>query len=62
MVVTPTQSQFPEGRCMATMEGLVMGVPVIAPNFGPFPFLVKHGENGLLFEPDSSHDIQDEFV
>lgn len=57
LVITPTQSIFPEGRCMATMEGLVMGVPVIAPDFGPFPFLVKHGENGLLYEPDSVCDL-----
>ena len=58
VVVTPTRSDFPEGRCMATMEGLVMGVPVIAPNFGPFRYLVKHAENGLLFKPDSVSDLQ----
>jgi glycosyltransferase involved in cell wall biosynthesis len=52
ILVTPTQTKFPEGRCMATIEGLVMGVPVIAPDFGPFRYLVKHGVNGLLFEPD----------
>ena len=58
VVVTPTRSNFPEGRCMATMESLVMGVPVIAPDFGPFPYLVKHGENGLLYKPDSVTDLQ----
>ena len=58
VVVTPTQSQFPEGRCMATMEGLVMGIPVIAPDFGPFPYLVKHNVNGLLYKPDSVNDLQ----
>lgn len=59
VVITPTRSSFPEGRCMAAMEAFVMGVPVIAPNFGPFPFLVNHGENGLLFEPDSVADLTD---
>ncbi len=59
VVVTPTRSNFPEGRCMATMEGLVMGVPVIAPDFGPFPYLVDHGVNGLLYEPDSVEDLQE---
>ncbi len=58
VVVTPTRSNFPEGRCMATMEGLVMGVPVIAPDFGPFQYLVNHGENGLLFEPDSVKSLK----
>ena len=58
VVVTPTRSNFPEGRCMATMEGLVMGVPVIAPNFGPFPYLIEHEKNGLLYEPDSIADLR----
>jgi glycosyltransferase involved in cell wall biosynthesis len=53
VVVTPTRREFPEGRCMAAMEGLVAGRPVIAPGCGPFPYLVQHGKNGLLYEPDS---------
>lgn len=57
-VVTPTRRWFPEGRCMATLEGLVMGRPVIAPNFGPFPYAVRDGVNGLLFEPDSVPDLR----
>lgn len=57
-VVTPTQGWYPEGRCMAALEGLVMGRPVIAPDFGPFRFVVHHGINGLLFEPDSVKDLR----
>lgn len=57
VVVTPTQGSYPEGRCMATMEGLLMGRPVIAPDFGPFPYLVKHGINGLLYKTDSINDL-----
>ena len=53
VLVTPTQGHFPEGRCMSAMEGLVMGVPVIAPDFGPFPYLVHHEVNGLLYETNS---------
>jgi len=53
VVVTPTRSEFPEGRCMAAMEALALGVPVIAPDAGPFPFLVKDRVNGLLFRQDS---------
>jgi len=59
LVITPTQSRFAEGRCMAAMESLVLGVPVIAPRFGPFPYLVTDGVNGLLYEPDSVDDLRD---
>lgn len=59
IIVTPTKSHFPEGRCMAAMEGLALGIPVLAPNFGPFPYLVKDGLNGLLFAPDSVPDLHD---
>lgn len=57
-VITPTRSEFPEGRCMSAMESLIMQTPVIAPDFGPFPYLVKHGENGLLYAPDSIEDLE----
>jgi glycosyltransferase involved in cell wall biosynthesis len=55
--VTPTQSGFPEGRCMSALESLLVGTPVIAPDFGPFPYLVKHGETGLLYAPDSKPEL-----
>lgn len=57
VMVTPTQTTCPEGRCMAAMEGLALGVPVIAPDFGPFPYLIKNNVNGLLYEPDSVEDL-----
>ncbi len=57
-LISPTRRQFPEGRCMAAMEGLVMGVPVVAPDFGPFPYLVSHEQNGLLFHTDSINDLK----
>ena len=57
LVITPTQSRFPEGRCMAAMEGLIMGKPVIAPNFGPFPYLIEHEHSGLLYKADSVEDL-----
>lgn len=57
LLICPTQSGFPEGRCMVAMEGLVMGVPVVAPNFGPFPYLVKENENGLLYKADSTEEL-----
>jgi glycosyltransferase involved in cell wall biosynthesis len=39
------------------MEGLIKGIPVIAPDFGPFPYLVKNGVNGLLYQVDSVEDL-----
>ncbi|HTH94027.1 MAG TPA: glycosyltransferase family 4 protein [Rhodocyclaceae bacterium] len=48
-VVTPSQSRFPEGRCKTAMEAFYVGTPVVAPDYGPFPYLVEDGINGLLY-------------
>jgi len=53
VVVTPSQSRFPEGFCKSAMEALYVGVPVIAPDYGPFPYMIEDEVNGLLYEPDS---------
>ena len=52
VVVTPSQSRFPEGFCKSAMEAFYVGTPVIAPDYGPFPYMVKHEDNGLLYAPD----------
>lgn len=62
LAVTPTKSQFPEGRCMAAMEALSMNIPVIAPNFGPFPYLVKNEVNGFLYRPDSVNELKNKII
>ncbi|QKT02466.1 glycosyltransferase family 4 protein [Ectothiorhodospiraceae bacterium 2226] len=56
VVVTPTRAELPESRCKAAIESLVLGRPVIAPDAGPFPYVVRHGDNGLLFR---EHDVAD---
>ncbi|MGE3779006.1 MAG: glycosyltransferase [Pirellulaceae bacterium] len=53
LIATPTQPQLPEGRCMVALEAMVLGIPVVAPNFAAFPYAVRHGVNGLLFEAGS---------
>lgn len=58
IVVTPTRSiqdvgEAAEARCMTAMESIFMGVPVIAPDSGPFPYLIKDRFNGLLFRTNS---------
>jgi glycosyltransferase involved in cell wall biosynthesis len=42
---------------MVVLESLVLGVPVVAPRFGPFPYAIEHDVNGLLFEPGSSEAL-----
>ncbi|MCI4411988.1 MAG: glycosyltransferase family 4 protein [Thiotrichales bacterium] len=57
-IVTPTQSNFPEGRCMSAMEAFALGRTVIAPNFGPFPYLIDDQVNGLLYSVDDVDSLQ----
>lgn len=58
VVVTPSRSIFPEGFCKAAMEAFYVGTPVIAPDYGPFPYLVQHEQNGLLYPSDSIPGLQ----
>lgn len=39
-----------ELQCIAAMEGMASGLPVILANVLALPELVRHGENGFLFE------------
>jgi glycosyltransferase involved in cell wall biosynthesis len=50
-IITPTRPEFPEGRCMVVLESLVLGIPVIGPASGPFPYAVQENVNGMLFVP-----------
>lgn len=57
IAVTPSQSKFPEGFCKSAMEAMFTGTPVISPDYGPFPYLVSHESNGLLYEVDNTEDL-----
>jgi glycosyltransferase involved in cell wall biosynthesis len=57
VLVTPTRHGL-EGWPMAALEGLAIGIPVIAPAAGPFPFMIKEGINGLLYTVNSVDDLQ----
>ena len=48
---------FREGQPLVLIEACCLGVPVIASNVGGIPELVKHGQNGFLFEPGDSNQL-----
>lgn len=46
-----------EGLPLVILEAFSFGCPVIASGVGGIPELVRHGENGLLFEPENIHAL-----
>jgi glycosyltransferase involved in cell wall biosynthesis len=56
--ICATRPPLLEGRCMAILESLVMGLPAVAPDFAAFPYAIDHGENGLLFRPGDVADLE----
>jgi glycosyltransferase involved in cell wall biosynthesis len=57
VLVAPTRRGL-EGWPMSALESLAMGVPVIGPAAGPFPFMIQNEVNGLLFSADSVADLR----
>lgn len=41
-----------ESFCMVALEAMACGVPVLAPDVGGLPELIRHGESGFLAPPD----------
>jgi glycosyltransferase involved in cell wall biosynthesis len=56
VVVVP--SRWYENAPLVICEAFAAGVPVIATNLGTMPELVKHEENGLLFELDDVEGLE----
>jgi glycosyltransferase involved in cell wall biosynthesis len=46
-----------ETYSIVARESLACGVPVLASRIGALPEAVRHGENGLLFQPGSALDL-----
>jgi glycosyltransferase involved in cell wall biosynthesis len=57
LLAAPTRRGL-EGWPMAALEGLAMGVPVVAPDAGPFPFMIEDGFNGLLYTDGQIADLR----
>lgn len=45
-----------ESFCMAALEAMACGVPVLAPQVGGLPEVVTHGQTGFLYPPDDAAD------
>lgn len=46
-----------ESYSIVAREAMACGIPVIASRLGALPEAIRHGENGLLFEPGSPLDL-----
>jgi glycosyltransferase involved in cell wall biosynthesis len=50
-------SQWQEAFCLAVVEGMSAGLPIVASRIGGLPELVEDGENGFLFDPRSDVEL-----
>lgn len=55
-------SQFYEVFPFSVLESLAVGTPVIASDGGSLPYLIKDGQNGLIFQAGNSRDLQEKVL
>ncbi len=48
-----------ELQSIATMEAMASGLPILAADAMALPHLVRHGENGFLFQPGNDRELAD---
>jgi glycosyltransferase involved in cell wall biosynthesis len=46
-----------ENAPLVVLSALAAGIPVVATNLGGLAGIIRHGENGMLFEPGDSEDL-----
>ena len=56
-VVVPTLKISGEGNPKVVVEAMVVGRPVIAPEYGAFKYFIDDYQNGLFFKPDCAKDL-----
>lgn len=54
-----TQDGWQEAQGLSIAEAMAAGIPVVATNVGGIPFMVRHGETGLLVQPQSPQELAD---
>ena len=57
--VLPSRS---EGMPLALLEAMACGLPSIVSNVGGVPEVIRHGINGLLFEPEDCRKLAEELA
>lgn len=51
-----------ETSSLALSEGMSLGIPAIASDYGGNPYMVKHGANGYLFHQRDAKDLADKIL
>jgi len=51
-----------ETQSIVVMEAMAAGLPVIGPDSGALPELIKTGQNGFLFQPGESQDLATKII
>lgn len=46
-----------ELQSIATMEAMASGLPIVAADSMALPHLVRHGQNGYLFQPSNDNEL-----
>ena len=51
-----------EATCISLLEGMSLGLPAVAAAVDGNPYVIFHGENGLLVPPESPQDIAESIL
>ncbi len=60
IVVYPTA--FPEPFGLVPVEAMACGTPVVVPDHGAFPEIIKETKGGLLFRPNDPYDLAKKII
>ncbi|MBO8175160.1 MAG: glycosyltransferase family 4 protein [Thermococcus sp.] len=55
-------TSYHENAPMTISESFAVGVPVIASNVGGIPYMVSHGKDGFIIQPNSPGDIAERLL
>jgi len=55
--VLVSASTNPDPLPRTLLEGMALGIPIVAPAIGGIPEQIRDGENGYLFEPENVEDM-----